>query len=374
MSLSLDKIISNPELANTVSVEWIQQELQKQPYNRFLQGLLEQRTLPGANNTFTNHENLIESIISDSTQRSLSSFYIRDVILLTGPTFAEARESQSKESSLNPAAIGTGAIMAGSILSGAKKAVEPRLEKHEEPMSNSEQIAESGLLGFLNRLDGTIPKKKSSPAVDPMLKQENYEKEASEASDALASEAPDVLDSEASDVLDLTDENLEELELEDGNEVPEQIPTLEEKNKPEDEENEDYPDQLIFTDNIAEKKKKKKKQKKDSMPKPQYRWSSETAADYTMTGLDPFTDWINTVDGVEYISVEKSKKKKKKKQKKQFKSLESKPEIASEPLAELLINQGHYSDAIDMYKQLSLKNPEKSSFFAAKIETIKDKI
>lgn len=357
MPMSLDKIISNPELANTVSLEWIQQELQKQPYNRFLQDLLEQRTASIAAYSFSNHESLIESIIADDSPSTQNSYFIRDVILSTSSTFAEADGSDSKESKITSAAIGAGAMITGSIVTGAKEAADSDYERHEEPMSNSEQIEESGLLGFLNRLDGTIPRQKSSPAVDPMLKKENYEKETAE----------------TSNVLDLTDENLEETEIEEENEVLEQIPTLEEKNDIEEEEVEGYPDQLIFTDNVTKKKKKKKKK---SMPKTQYRWSSETAADYSMTGLDPFTVWINTVDGVELTSPDggKKTKKKKKKKKDQFKSLESKPEIASEPLAELLINQGHYQDAIDMYRQLSLKNPEKSSFFAAKIETIKDKI
>jgi len=360
MSPSLDKIISNPELAKTVSVEWIEQELQKQPYNRFLQGLLEQRTTSSSNFSFSNHESLIESIISDTTRNSQSSFYIKDVTLTTDPTFAEAEISNTKESKITAAAIGAGAIVTGSIMTGAEDAAELKHTIHEEPMSNSEQIEESGLLGFLNRLDGTLPKKQSRPAVDPMLKQENYEKEPKK----------------ESKVLDLTDENLEEVDMEVVNELPEQIPTLKEKDEIEEEENEEYPDQMIFTDKVG-KKKKRKKNKKTTMSKTQYRWSSETAADFNMTSLDPFTEWINTVDGVENTSIKvgkKKKKKKKKKQKKKYKSLEAKPEIASEALATLLTNQGHYNEAIEMYKQLSLKNPEKSSFFAAKIETIKDKI
>ncbi|MFT4759172.1 MAG: hypothetical protein ACI9XO_002148 [Paraglaciecola sp.] len=43
-------------------------------------------------------------------------------------------------------------------------------------------------------------------------------------------------------------------------------------------------------------------------------------------------------------------------------------EIATETLASLLEKQGHYGRAIRMYETLRLRNPEKSAFFAAKIE------
>jgi tetratricopeptide (TPR) repeat protein len=49
-------------------------------------------------------------------------------------------------------------------------------------------------------------------------------------------------------------------------------------------------------------------------------------------------------------------------------------EIASETLALVLSTQGHYEKAISMYERLCLQYPEKSSFFAAKIEMLKKKI
>ena len=45
--------------------------------------------------------------------------------------------------------------------------------------------------------------------------------------------------------------------------------------------------------------------------------------------------------------------------------------ILSEPLAELLIKQGHIKEAINMYEKLSLLNPAKSVYFARKIENLK---
>ena len=51
--------------------------------------------------------------------------------------------------------------------------------------------------------------------------------------------------------------------------------------------------------------------------------------------------------------------------------LELESEVASETLAEILHVQGYSNRAIEMYYQLQLKYPEKSSFFAAQIEKIK---
>jgi len=47
-------------------------------------------------------------------------------------------------------------------------------------------------------------------------------------------------------------------------------------------------------------------------------------------------------------------------------------EVVTEAMAEVWLHQGNKAKAIDIYRKLSLQNPSKSSYFAAKIELLND--
>jgi len=51
-------------------------------------------------------------------------------------------------------------------------------------------------------------------------------------------------------------------------------------------------------------------------------------------------------------------------------SISREEDLVSEPLATILIRQGKYDKAIEMYRKLSLRNPQKSAYFARQIEKI----
>jgi tetratricopeptide (TPR) repeat protein len=51
-------------------------------------------------------------------------------------------------------------------------------------------------------------------------------------------------------------------------------------------------------------------------------------------------------------------------------SITKEDDLVSESLAEILVKQGKFEKAIDMYKKLSLRNPQKNAYFARKIEQI----
>ena len=90
-------------------------------------------------------------------------------------------------------------------------------------------------------------------------------------------------------------------------------------------------------------------------------------------GISEYSKWLLSFkkDDIE----KKIKKEEKAARKKAFdenakKSVTKSIAIISEPLAEILASQGHLDDSKKMYEQLMVKYPEKSSYFAAKIETL----
>ena len=103
----------------------------------------------------------------------------------------------------------------------------------------------------------------------------------------------------------------------------------------------------------AQKEQKAKKRKHSAPP-----IHSEEAS------LSPFTRWLKGLKGSEYVHPYEDDY-----------GLEqlagTGSEGISETFADLLAAQGYKDQALDMYKLLMAKYPEKSSFFAAKIEALK---
>ena len=91
------------------------------------------------------------------------------------------------------------------------------------------------------------------------------------------------------------------------------------------------------------------------------------------SGISGYSKWLLSFhrDDVEKkIAKEKKAEKKRRLAEIARKSITKSNEVASEPLADLLAQQGHFDDAKKMYEQLMHKNPEKSRYFAAKLEDL----
>ncbi|MBR9921613.1 MAG: hypothetical protein GYB31_12315 [Bacteroidetes bacterium] len=99
-----------------------------------------------------------------------------------------------------------------------------------------------------------------------------------------------------------------------------------------------------------------------------------------------FSSWLKqfqspqvSVQMDKVMETEKLQKKKKKKKKKKVKdpakelAIQSVQEqgVASETLASILAQQGHYSKALQMYKQLKAENPDKADYFQKMIDGLK---
>lgn len=81
------------------------------------------------------------------------------------------------------------------------------------------------------------------------------------------------------------------------------------------------------------------------------------------TELSPFTKWLKALKGSEYVHPYDD----------DFAFLQSSGpgrEGISETFADLLASQGYREQAVEMYRKLMEKYPEKSRFFAAKIEAL----
>jgi hypothetical protein len=93
----------------------------------------------------------------------------------------------------------------------------------------------------------------------------------------------------------------------------------------------------------------------------------------TATAADLIRQHLNPEMDEEMAAPMEKKKKKKKKEMHELaaRSIEEDSDMVSETLADLLVWQGKTGKAIDMYEKLSLAFPDKRTYFASKIETIK---
>lgn len=87
--------------------------------------------------------------------------------------------------------------------------------------------------------------------------------------------------------------------------------------------------------------------------------------------MKSFTEWLKTMkklhptQKMEHIAIDTTVEKLAEKSNEEG-------EVITEAMAEVYENQGKYKKAKEIYQKLSLQNPAKSAFFAAKLEQIKD--
>ncbi len=138
----------------------------------------------------------------------------------------------------------------------------------------------------------------------------------------------------------------------------------------------------------VKKKKKKRKQPNIKSAKKTNKLPQEELIKETPEEATSYVDWLTRLKSTSEVIQEKAKmiaaknqgtKKKKKKKKKKSKKLQEKIDqslvrntaIYTETLAILMEKQGHYKKAIKIYKQLMHNNPEKSDYFADRIQKLK---
>ncbi|MEP7278767.1 MAG: hypothetical protein ABI813_09010 [Bacteroidota bacterium] len=88
--------------------------------------------------------------------------------------------------------------------------------------------------------------------------------------------------------------------------------------------------------------------------------------------LKSFTDWLKTMKKLPQASIDKmlAEKEDSKVVEDANHSIENK-EVITETMAEVFEKQGLYEKAVEIYQKLSLLNPSKSAYFAAKAEALK---
>ena len=136
----------------------------------------------------------------------------------------------------------------------------------------------------------------------------------------------------------------------------------------------DVQDEKSVDDRRKNKKDKSKKIRKKTKAKAKKVKKSKSKKSvgerYAEAEPDSYSAWLLSQNQIS------AKGKKRKKQSKviakAMRSTEKQSQVVSEPLAQLLAAQGHTNQAILMYQELILIYPEKSAFFAAQIDLLKN--
>lgn len=128
----------------------------------------------------------------------------------------------------------------------------------------------------------------------------------------------------------------------------------------------DNPGQSVAFLNIWEEKTKTKKSKKKLTRKKEPQKTSETRKEKSDEHYSEFTQWLLDKN-LMVIGDQKEKSE----QEPGAADYNLRDEIVSESLARIYEKQGLIKEAIEMYRKLSLINPEKSAYFAEIIENLK---
>jgi hypothetical protein len=101
----------------------------------------------------------------------------------------------------------------------------------------------------------------------------------------------------------------------------------------------------------------------------------EKPADRFGQQLKSFTEWLKTMKRLPAVEIEKKVDARSEEQVEQLAETSIKDdEVVTETMAEVWIKQGNAEKAIEIYNKLSLLNPSKSDYFAAKIEQTKNSL
>ncbi len=127
---------------------------------------------------------------------------------------------------------------------------------------------------------------------------------------------------------------------------------------------------LVKTDNTIENKDF---QQPEKTKKPRKKTKKDKYKLKEFNGISEYSKWLlsfKSSDIDRRIKKEQKNEKKRALEESANKSIIKRTGIISDSLADLLASQGHFDESKKMYEQLMLKYPEKSSYFAAKINQI----